>query len=81
MEELEVTFGTNYKFSLPVLCYKIPNPQIINNNLHNLYINFMVHYFHFEILQLYLKILVHNSFGIQPINYGHIFKSFLSYFK
>jgi hypothetical protein len=27
--------------------------------------------FHFEILQLYLKNLTHNSFGLQPINYGH----------
>jgi len=33
---------------LPVLCYKIPKPHIRNNNLCNLYIGFMVHYFHFS---------------------------------
>jgi hypothetical protein len=44
--EPKVTSSTNYKSSLLIFCYKIPKPQIRSNNLYNLYIGFMVHYFH-----------------------------------
>jgi hypothetical protein len=48
-KESEFTSSIDYKSSLPVLCYKIPKLRIKNNNLHNLYIAFMVHYFHFSL--------------------------------
>jgi hypothetical protein len=48
VEEPKVTSNIDYKSSLPIFCYKIPKPQIRSNNLHNLYIGFMVHYFHFS---------------------------------
>jgi hypothetical protein len=45
-------FSSYYKFSLLVFCYKIPKPQIKSNNLHNSYIGFVVHYFHFSFWNL-----------------------------
>jgi hypothetical protein len=60
VEESKVTSSTYYKSSLLVFCYKISKPSIKSNNLHNLYIGFMVHYFHFSF----------NFFIVAPEEFG-----------